>query len=179
MRMQKTYPVCSDRRTPVAYARALQVAVNTPAYHQLSRERMKAAYQQDQLNLFRKLMDYDKVLIWAKTTPLKVVGWTQHRKRHPLRWYLNTVSPATNGLPRWDIYLSACEALAKFTDVPHTGTVSLLENFRVLPGVGATFTLYCPLPVWTRALMLTLADLPYNAPITREYFLTLLRAYTR
>jgi len=62
--------------------------------------------------------------------------------------------------------------------VPHTGTVALLENFKVLPGVGATFTLYCPLPAWARALMSALADLPYNAPITREHFLTLLRAYT-
>ena len=179
MRMQKTCPACGDSRTPLAYARALQVAAYTPAYRRLSREHMRAAYQLDQLDLFRKLMDYDKVLIWAKTTPLKVVGWTQHRKSHPLRWYLNTVSPATNGLPRWDIYLSACEALARFPGVPHTGTVALLENFRVLPDVGATFILYCPLPAWTRALMSALADLPYNAPITREHFLTLLRAYTR
>lgn len=179
MRMQKTCPICGDSRTPVAYARALQVAAYTPAYHQLSRERMKTAYQLDQLALFRKLMDYDKVLIWAKTTPLSVVGWTQQRNGHPLQWYLNAVNPATNGLPRWDIYLSACEALARFPGVPHTGTVALLENFRVVPGVGATFTFYCPLPAWTRTLMSALANLPNDLPITREHLLTLLRVYTR
>jgi len=95
--MQKTCTVCGESRTPVAYARALQVAAYTPAYQRLSRERMRAAYQLDQLDLFRKLMNYDKVLMWAKTTPLKIVGWTQHRKSHPLRWNLNTVSLSTNG----------------------------------------------------------------------------------
>lgn len=177
MRMQKFCQACGDSCTPVAYVRALQVAAYTPAYHRLCRECMKTAYQLDQLDLFRKLLDYDKVIVWAKTTPLKVVGWTQQRKSHPLRWYLNAVNPATNGVPRWDIYHSACEALASFPNVPHTGTVALLENFRVLPDVGVTYNFYCPLPGWTRALMSALADLPYKAPITKEHFLTMLRAY--
>src|SRR5215467_9259855 len=58
-------PRCGINRSPIAYARAKEVTVYHPDYDDLEGECMVAAYQEDQLKIFRRLMDYDKILAWA------------------------------------------------------------------------------------------------------------------
>ena len=170
----RTCPRCGVNRSPIAYARAKEVTVYHPDYDDLEGERMVAAYQEDQLKIFRRLMDYDKVLEWTKTTPRKVVGWAGRIAYHPFRRYLNDVDPVKEGWYRWDIYPSACDALKQFTHIPHTCSITVLECFKLHPG-GVTFTLYCPLPAWTRGIMERIAGLPFDSKISRELFLTMLR----
>ena len=96
-------PLCGQHRSTVAYARAAQVRVFTPAYHVFERGLLIAAYQQEQIDRFRRLLDYDRVLDWARTTRRAVVGITHQKSRHPLRCYLNDVDPSTTDRPRWDV----------------------------------------------------------------------------
>ena len=168
---------CGRTRSPLAYARAREVHAYAPAYHDLPREQMMQAYQQDQLTLFRTLMDYDKVLAWARTTPHCIIGVAGHLASHPLRRYLNEVNPAPSGHARWDLFLSACDALQGFPHLPHHRGIVVFGSFH-LHQVGVTFTLYYPLPGWTQGLLAQLEAFPRDARITRELFLTLLRART-
>ena len=142
-----TCPICGNNRSPIAYASAKKVMVYIPKYHQLSKERMMAAYQHDQLNAFRVLLDYERVLACAQTTPRKVVGWAGRKEYHPLRRYLNDADPVKKGWYRWDIFPSACAALERFTHIPHTRGCPVFECFRIRPN-GASFTLYTSLPIW-------------------------------
>ena len=168
-------PTCGQTRSPLAYARAKEVHVSVPAYHDLSREQMMQAYQRDQLTLFRRLLDYDRVLAWARTTPHRIVGVAGRLASHPLRRYLNEVNPAPGGHERWDLFLSACDALKGFPHLPHDWSIAVFGSFH-LHQVGVTFTLYCPLPGWTRGILAQLEAFPRDARISREVFLTLLRA---
>jgi len=147
----------------------------TPQYHRLEQAALIAAYQRDQLTHFRCLLDYDQVLAWARTTPRLIVGYAQRNEGHPMRRYLNDVDPATAGNARWDVYPSACEALKRFAHVPHTRATTIFECFHV-QSTGVTFSVYVPLPSWTRSVMARLHDLPFGQPITREQFLSMLRA---
>jgi len=147
----------------------------TPQYHRLEQAALIAAYQRDQLTHFRCLLDYDQVLAWARTTPRLIVGYAQRNEGHPMRRYLNDVDPATTGNARWDVYPSACEALKRFAHVPHTRATTIFECFHV-QSTGVTFSVYVPLPSWTRSVMARLHDLPFGQPITREQFLSMLRA---
>jgi hypothetical protein len=175
MRTDRVCLICGNAYSPIAYARAKEVKVYIPEYHQLSREQMMAAYHSYQVGAFHSLMDYDRVVAWAKTTPRKVVGWAGRIKYHPLRRYLNDADPVGEKWYRWDIYLSACDALKRFAHLPHTWGCSVYECYRVHPD-GVIYTIYIPLPTWTQGLMARLAALPFDSQITRELFLTMLRA---
>jgi hypothetical protein len=177
-RTRSAFEVCSTcgkTRSPIAYARAKEVHAYIPAYHHLGTEQMMRAYQQDQLTLFRKLMDYERVVSWARTTPNRIVGIAHRQASHPLRWYLNEVNPAPGGRDRWDLFLSACDALKSFPHLPHDRGISIFGSFHLHPA-GVSFTLYCPLPRWTWGLLAELEAFPRGARITQELFLTLLRA---
>ena len=169
-------PTCGKTRSPIAYARATEVQAYTPAYHRLGTEQLMRAYQQDQLTQFRTLLDYERLVAWARTTPHRIVGIAHRRASHPLRWYLNEVNPAPGGRERWDLYLSACDALKRFPYLPHDRGIAIFGSFHLHPA-GVTFTLYCPLPRWTWGLLAELEAYPRDARITRELFLTLLRAH--
>jgi hypothetical protein len=169
-------PMCGKARSAIAYAHAKEVHAYTPAYHHLSTEQLMRAYQQDQLTLFRKLMDYERLVAWARTTPHRIVGVARHPASHPVRRYLNEVAPAPGGRDRWDLYFSACDALKRFPHLPHDRGISIFGSFHLHP-TGVTFTLYCPLPRWTWGLLAELEAFPPGARITRELFLTLLRAH--
>ena len=169
-------PTCGKTRSPLAYAHAKEVHVYTPAYHRLGTEQLMRAYQQDQLTLFRQLMDYERLVAWARTTPHRIVGVARHPASHPVRRYLNEVAPAPGGRDRWELYLSACDALKRFPHLPHDRGISIFGSFHLHPA-GVTFTLYCPLPRWTWGLLAELEAFPRDARITRELFLTLLRAH--
>src|SRR5260370_17568114 len=112
-------PLCGKHRSTVAYARAAQVRVFIPAYHRFERGLLIAAYQQEQIDRFRRLLDYDRVLDWARTTRRAVVGIVHQKSRHPLRCYLNDVDPSTTDRPRWDVYLSPSDALHRSAHTPH------------------------------------------------------------
>ena len=166
---------CGKNRSPIGYARAREVHMYTPQYHRLEQAALIAAYQRDQLTHFRCLLDYDQVLAWARTTPRLIVGYAQRNEGHPMRRYLNDVDPATAGNARWDVYPSACEALKRFANAPHTRAITIFEYFHVQL-TGVTFTAYFPLPSWTRGVMARLHDLPFGQAITREQFVSMLRA---
>jgi hypothetical protein len=169
-------PRCGKIRSPLAYARAIQVHAYIPEFHRLERALLVTAYQQKQLTRFRSLLDYDQVCAWARTTPRTVVGIAGHAHEHPFRRFLNDVDPSsTTGRPRWVLFLSACDALKRFAHIPHTANITLFECFRISP-TGVTYTVYCPLPSWTRGILACLEALPSGTKITREHFLTLLRA---
>jgi hypothetical protein len=168
-------PTCGKHRSSVAYARATEVQIFTPAYHRLEGGLLIAAYQQDQINRFRRLLDYDKVLDWARTTRSAVVGIAGQKNRHPFRCYLNDVDPSTTNRPRWDVYLSACDALQRFAHTPHGRALTIFASFAVQP-TGVTFTVYHPLPTWTVHVLARLHTLPAGQPITREQFISLLHA---
>ncbi len=168
---------CGKNCSPIGYARASDVQVYTPQYHQLEQSVLIAAYQRDQITHVRRLLDYHKVLDWARTTPRLLVGSAQRKEGHPLRRYLNDVDPTTTGRARWEIFPSACDALKRFPNVPHTRNTTVFECFHV-QSTGVTFTIYCPLPSWTRGVMARLQDLPFGQPITREQLVSMLRTYT-
>ena len=168
-------PLCGKHRSTVAYARATQVWVFTPAYHLFERGLLIAAYQQEQIGRFRRLLDYDRVLDWARTTRRAVVGIAHQKSRHPLRCYLNDVDPSTTDRPRWDVYLSACDALQRFAQTPHDRALTIFESLTVQP-TGVTFTVYHPLPTWTVRVLARLHTLSAGQPITREQFISLLHA---
>jgi len=168
-------PTCGKPRSTLAYARASEVSVFTQAYHQLAQGLLIAAYQHDQLNRFRRLSDYDRVLDWARTTRSAIVGIAHHKSRHPLRCYLNEVDPSTTDRPRWEVYLSACDALKPFRNTPHDRALTIFESFAIQPAE-VTFTVYHPLPTWTVRLMAGLHTLPTGHPITRDQFISMLHA---
>ena len=168
-------PTCGKERSPIGYARANEVHVCTPQYHRLEQAALIAAYQRDQITHFRCVLDYDQVLAWARTTPRLIVGYAQRKEEHPMRRYLNDVDPTTTGHARWDVYPSACEALKRFANAPHTRAITIFEYFHVQL-TGVTFTAYFPLPSWTRGVMARLHDLPFGQAITREQFVSMLRA---
>jgi hypothetical protein len=168
-------PTCSKLRSRLAYARASEVSVFTPAYHQLAQGLLIAAYQYDQITRFRRLLDYDRVLDWARTTRNAIVGIARHKSRHPLRCYLNEVDPSTTNRSRWEVYLSACEALKHFRNMPHDRALTIFESFDVQP-TGVIFTVYHPLPTWTVRVLTRLHTLPTGQPITRDQFISMLHA---
>jgi hypothetical protein len=169
-------PTCGPNLVPLAYARAIDVRAYKPEYHHLNRDLMLAGYRQDALKMFERVMDYDRVCAWARTTPRALVGRGQRREDHPFRHYLNDMFPAHEGWhARWAVFSSACEALRGYPHLPHHGKVSLFVNVAIQP-TEVTFTFYTPLPAWTQRVMAQLDALPFNCKITREYFLTLLRS---
>ena len=169
-------PTCGKERSPIGYARASEVYVYTPQYHQWEQAALIAGYQGDLITLFRRLLNYDKVLDWARTTPRLIIGYAQRKEGHPFRRYLDDVDLPTNGQARWDIYPSACDALKRFANVPHTRGITVFECFHIQP-TGVTFSVYFPLPSWTRGVLARLQDLPFGQAITREKFVSMLRAY--
>jgi hypothetical protein len=173
---KRTCPRCGPHLVPLAYARATDLRVSQPEYHQLNHDLMLEAYRRDALKVFERVMDYDRVCAWARTTSRAIVGRGQRPEDHPLRRYLNEMFPAYQGWhARWAVFSSACQALRGFPHVPHHSNVSLLVNVIVQP-TDVTFTLYTPLPAWTQRVMAQLDAIPFGSPITREYFLTLLRS---
>jgi hypothetical protein len=168
-------PLCGQHHSTVAYARAAQVRVFTPAYHVFERSLLIAAYQQEQIDRFRRLLDFDRILDWARTTRRAVVGVAHQKSRHPLRCYLNDVDPSSTNRPRWDVYLSACDALQRFAHAPHDRALTIFESFVIQP-TGVTYTVYHPLPTWTGGVLARLHTLPAGHPITREQFISLLHA---
>jgi hypothetical protein len=173
-------PVCCRRcgksftsSDSLAYARANELTLYIPEYHRLGTEHLAAQYQQHQIQVFRTLMDYDRVLAWASTVPWKTVGWAGQRKYHPLRRFLNDVDPPMDGRFRWDIFPCMCEAKA-LQSLPQTG-VTAFSHFRIQE-CGVTFTIHIPLPRWTHQLIAHLEALPFHTPITREHLYTLLHA---
>lgn len=168
-------PICGKTRSPIGYAHAKEVHASTLAYHRLGKEQMMHAYQVDQLTLFRKLMDYDKVLAWARTTTHRVVGMAHRKASHPLQCYLNEVNPAPNGPDRWDIFPSACDALKGFVHLPHSRAFAVFGSFHIHP-TGVTYDLYLPLPSWTQGLMARLEALSFDTKISRELLVTMLHA---
>ena len=157
----------------LAYARANEITLFIPEYHRLGTEHLAARYQQHQIQVFRTLMDYDNLLAWARTVPRKTIGWAGQRKYHPLRRYLNDLDPAQDGRFHWDIFPCICEVKV-LQSIPQTG-LTTFSHFRSHER-GVTFTMHIPLPGWTHQLLAHLEALPYNAPITRELFYTLLCA---
>ncbi len=169
-------PQCGPYLVPRAYARATDLRLSQPEYHQLNQDLMLAAYRQDALMVFERVMDYDRVCAWARTAPRRLVGRGQRREDHPFRHYLNEMFPAHEGWhARWAVFSSACEALRGFPHLPHQGNVSLFVNVVVQP-TDVTFSLYTPLPAWTQRVIAQLDAIPFEGTITREYFLTLLRS---
>jgi len=165
-------PTCKERSL-IAYARISDVHASNPAYHQFGRKLLIAAYKNDELSRMSNLLDYFNVLDWARKTPRLIVGYAHSRKKHPLRRYLNDMDPSPTGRSRWDIYPSACDALKRFSHLPHTSGVAIFEYFHI-EAASVTYTLYCPLPSWTRGIMIRLEALSSGLPITREHFLILL-----
>jgi hypothetical protein len=157
----------------LAYARANELTRYMPEYHRLGKEHLSARYQQHQIHAFRTLMDYEHVLAWARNVPRKTIGWAGQRKYHPLRRYLNDVDPPLDGRFRWDIFPCICEVKA-LQSIPQTG-LTTFSHFRIHER-GVTFTMHIPLPRWTHQFIVRVEALPYQTPITREYFYTLLRA---
>lgn len=157
----------------LAYARANELTLFILEYHHLITEHLTARYQQHQIRVFRTLMDYERVLEWARTVPRNIVGWAGQRKYHPLRRYLNDVDPPRDGRFHWDIFPCSC-AVNALKHLPQTG-LTVFSHVR-LHECGATFTMHTPLPKWTQQFMARLEALPYHTPITREHVCTLLRA---
>jgi len=157
----------------LAYARANELTLYIPDYHRLGTEHLTAHYQQHQIQVFRRLMDYDHVLAWARTVPRKTIGWAGQRKYHPLRRYLNESDPPQDGRFHWDIFPCLCQIKA-LQFLPQTG-LTTISHFRVHER-GVTFTMHTPLPRWTHQLIMSLEALPYNTPITREHLYTMLRS---
>ncbi len=173
---------CGSHLQPVPYARATELRVYRPEYHLLlSQELMLKAYQQEQLALFHRLLDYDRVCDWAKTTRRAIVGVANCKEGHPLKHYLDDIFPS-HDIPdqgswhaRWRIFPTACEALKGYPHLPHHERLSFFTNMAI-QSASVTFTMYAPLPSWTQRLMTHLRALPFDCKITREYFLTLLRS---
>jgi hypothetical protein len=157
----------------LAYARANELTLYIPEYHRLGTEHLAAQYQQHQIRLFRRLMDYDHVLAWARTVPRKTIGWAGQRKYHPLRRYLNDTDPPQDGRFHWDIFPCLCQVKA-LQRLPQTG-LTTFSHFRVHER-GVNFTMHIPLPRWTHQLIIGLEALPFHTPITREHFYTMLRS---
>ena len=155
----------------LAYARANELTLYIPEYHRLGMEHLCAQYQQHQIQAFRTLIDYDRVLAWARTVPRKTVGWAGQRKYHPLRRYLNDVDPPQDGRFHWDIFPCLCQVKA-LQRLPQIG-LTTFSHFRVHER-GVTFTMHIPLPKWTHRLIMSLEALPYHTPITREHLYTML-----
>jgi hypothetical protein len=155
------------------YARANDRTLYIPEYHRLGTELLATQYQQHQIQVFRSLMDYDRVLAWARTVPRKTIGWAGQRKYHPLRRYLNDVDPAQDGRFHWDIFPCICQVKA-LQRLPQTG-LTTFSHFRIHER-GVTFTMHIPLPRWTHQLISRLEALSDHTPISREYFFTMLRA---
>jgi hypothetical protein len=157
----------------LAYARANELTLYIPEYHRLEKEHLTARYQHHQIQTFRTLLDYDRVLTWARTVSRPIVGWAGQRKYHPLRRYLNDVDPPRDGRFLWDIFPCNCQIKA-LQHLPQTG-LTMFSHFR-LQERGVTFTMHIPLPKWTHQFMAHMEALPYHTPITREHVCTLLRA---
>lgn len=155
----------------LAYARANELTLYIPEYHRLGMELLAARYQQHQIQAFRTLIDYDRVLAWARTVPRKTVGWAGQRKYHPLRRYLNDVDPPQDGRFHWDIFPCLCQVKA-LQRLPQIG-LTTFSHFCVHER-GVTFTMHIPLPKWTHRLIACLEALPYHTPITREHLYTML-----
>jgi len=169
-------PMCGMHRSPIAYARAMELRMHKPEYHTLSQATMLLAYQQEQLSLFEQLMTYDRLCDWARTTRRGLFGLAGRVESHPLRYYLDDVYP---GLDRWraqwKIFSSACDALKGMKHIPHTRGIPFFPN-AVVEETGVRLTMFCPLPTWTRRVMDQFQALPFGAKVTREHFLTMLRA---
>ncbi len=169
-------PKCGPHLVPLPYVRATDVRAYKSEYHHLNHALLLAAYRQDALKMFERVMDYDRICAWARTTPRAILGRGQRREDHPFRHYLNDMFPTHEGWhARWAVFSSACEALRGFPHLPHHRNISLFVNVVIQP-TDVTFTLYHPLPAWTQKVMAQLDALPFESKITREYFLTLLRS---
>jgi hypothetical protein len=180
-------PICQGKRekqgkeeaplAPVGYVCIQELRVPVPPeYEQYSQEHMLLLVQQEQIRFLQTMLDYDRVVDWARTTKVNIVGLGQRQDNHPLQRYLHEIYKLRKGLSAsWQVYPSACEAFKGMSHVSHTRHQPLCTNAHLLPSGEVSLTLYCPLPSWTRAFMDSMRAIPNGCKITREMLCTLLR----
>lgn len=171
----KRCPTCGLFRSQLSYMRASDLRMFLPEYHTLSETRLLKAYQQEQIAEYGRVMTYDRVVDWARTTRHTTVGVVGRNDAHPFRRYLNEVYPDFQSWhARWTFYPSACDALKDFQQVSHSTGLFLFRNIAIQESQ-VSFTMYCPLPTWAQRMVAHLQSLPFNTPISREHLLTTLR----
>jgi hypothetical protein len=163
----------------VSYVRVLNLRAPVPsAYESLPEKRILSLVERDQVQCLQMVLDYDRVVDWARTTTLEVVGLARRRENHPLQRYLHETYQVRKGsCASCRLYQSACEAFKGIPHVVHTRHIPVCVNPHLLAGAEeACLTLYCPLPSWTKSFLARLETLPNGGKITREMLCTLLRA---
>src|SRR5712691_11384138 len=123
---------CEKRHIPVGYTGATDLRAFRPEYHQLPQGQMLKAYQQDQIGQFHRMMNYERLLDWARTSPRAIVGIARRRGNHPLQRYLNEVFPPMGAWhARWEIFDTSCEALKGLQHVPQITSLSVCTAVSV------------------------------------------------